>query len=130
LTDTSNSFTGNKLPTFYLLSDIAGSDYRFAPVLPARFFAKITYQSNGCWLWTGSRWGHPRFKCHAYGQIRVGDKRISAHVFAYKTVKGAIPDGCEIDHTCQTKLCVNPQHLEAVTHAENMRRIRTRAVKP
>lgn len=105
--------------TGYLLSDTGWS---FRPVLPARFFRKVRFESNGCWTWIGSRWGHPRYKEHAYGQIRVGEKRKSAHVFAYELVHGDIPYGCEIDHICRNKLCVNPQHLQAVTHKENCAR--------
>jgi hypothetical protein len=37
-------------------------------------------------------------------------------------VKGPIPEGLEIDHLCRVQLCVNPEHLEAVTHRENMLR--------
>jgi hypothetical protein len=40
----------------------------------------------------------------------------------YEQFKGPIPDGLEIDHTCRNTRCVNPEHLEAVTHAENLRR--------
>ena len=35
---------------------------------------------------------------------------------------GPIPDGREIDHLCRNHRCVNPDHLEPVTHLENMRR--------
>jgi hypothetical protein len=40
----------------------------------------------------------------------------------YELVVGPIPDGLEIDHLCRVPSCCNPEHLEAVTHAENMRR--------
>lgn len=101
-----------------LLSDIA--DFiRF----PARFLRKIRVdQISGCWNWTGATWGHPRYKQHSYGQIRVGDKRTSAHVFAYQCAVGPIPEGLEVDHLCRNKLCVNPSHLELVTHQENCKR--------
>jgi len=46
------------------------------------------------------------------------------HVITYEASGGIIPDGHEVDHLCVTSLCANPQHLEAVTRAENMRRRR------
>lgn len=47
---------------------------------------------------------------------------MRAHRFAYELHKGPIPKGLEIDHLCRNTLCVNPNHLEAVTHRENVRR--------
>ncbi len=48
--------------------------------------------------------------------------RIGAHRLAYAQTKGPIPDGLVIDHLCRVTMCVNPDHLEAVTVAENVRR--------
>jgi hypothetical protein len=45
-----------------------------------------------------------------------------AHRLAYELAKGPIPGGLEIDHVCEHRWCVNPNHLEAVTHTENVRR--------
>jgi hypothetical protein len=45
-----------------------------------------------------------------------------AHRVVYETLAGPVPDGLELDHLCRQKACVNPQHLEPVTHRENMRR--------
>lgn len=64
-----------------------------------------------CHLWEGGRSGE-------YGWV----DREYAHRVAYIEANGPIPDGLEIDHLCRVTLCVNPSHLEAVTHAENVRR--------
>ncbi len=72
------------------------------------------YQASegGCWLWTGSR--------DAAGYGRIGQRL--AHREIYTALVGPIPEGLHIDHLCRTPRCVNPEHLEAVTQAENNRR--------
>jgi len=52
----------------------------------------------------------------------IGRRTIMAHRYFYEVLKAVIPVGHEIDHLCRITSCVNPSHLEAVTHAENMRR--------
>lgn len=66
---------------------------------------------SGCWIWTG-------YTVKGYGQ--VGGR--PAHRVAYEREHGQIPAGMEVDHLCRVPLCVNPDHLEPVTRAENMRR--------
>lgn len=54
----------------------------------------------------------------------------AAHRVAWEEAKGRkIPEGMEIDHTCENRACVNVDHFELVSHAENMRRIAERNKK-
>lgn len=69
-----------------------------------------------CWIFTGS------LTRRGYGQIRLRGKTVSAHRTAFTNRCGPIPDGLELDHLCVRPACVNPSHLEPVTHAENIRR--------
>jgi hypothetical protein len=62
---------------------------------------------------------------HGYGDICLpnsGGRRAKAHRVAYELTKGPIPTGFEIDHLCRNTLCVNPDHLEAVTPRVNLMR--------
>lgn len=45
-----------------------------------------------------------------------------AHRLAYERAFGPIPTGMQIDHLCRVRECVNPDHLEVVSHTENVRR--------
>ncbi len=85
--------------------------------LPARFWSKVQPDDSGCWLWTAS------LSTPGYGQYGIGASRPhSAHRVAFKALVGPIPEGLQIDHTCCVRRCVNPDHLEAVTQQENIRR--------
>lgn len=80
--------------------------------------------NSGCWLWVGAR-----FVREGYGMVRKRPRVLLAHRLAYETARGPIPDGLELDHLCRVRACVNPAHLEAVTHEENMRRARLETCK-
>lgn len=66
-----------------------------------------------CWVWTAA------MATGGYGAFGVGRRKVYAHRFAYELLVGPIPEGLEIDHLCRVRACVNPTHLEAVTHREN-----------
>lgn len=69
-----------------------------------------------CWLWRRK----PRRD--GYGGVKVAGRQMYAHRAVRELLVGNVPDGLELDHLCRNQICVNPDHLEPVTHAENMRR--------
>lgn len=75
-----------------------------------------------CWLWTGvtGRLGYVRIATDDRTPTRRHYE--SLHRVVYRELVGPIPEGLEIDHLCRARHCCNPDHLEPVTHAENVRR--------
>jgi len=87
------------------------------PYDPVQRFWQLVKKTNGCWLWEG------HIGKNGYGYFAVGHQvPVLAHRYSYELAHGKIPDELEIDHLCRTRHCVNPQHLETVTHAENLGR--------
>jgi hypothetical protein len=81
-----------------------------------RFIKKVEIAPNGCWNWTGSL-------IRGYGNFNTSSKGKYAHRFSYEVHKGrSISEGLDIDHLCLNPKCVNPDHLEPVTRAENTKR--------
>ncbi len=79
-----------------------------------RFWEKVKYPRSGCWAWQGF--------CakDGYGRVRFGGVSFLAHRVSYAWYHGDLPP--ELDHMCRNRRCVNPGHLESVTHKENCRR--------
>lgn len=79
-----------------------------------RFWTHVEHQENGCWLWTGT-------VNAKYGAFKIGSRTyktrrmLYAHRFIWEYLNGPIPDGLQLHHVCENKLCVNPEHLELLT---------------
>jgi len=92
----------------------------------ARFWAKVNKDGplsehrpelGPCWLWTAGISANT-----GYGNIWWDNTTQSAHRIAYELTTGTIPAGLTIDHLCRRRACVNPSHLEPVTHRVNNNR--------
>ena len=94
----------------------AGAAYSHQPLAARISDAVARDAETGCWNWQLA------LNAAGYGIIGVNCRPRLAHRIAYEEFVGSIPNGLELDHLCKNKRCVNPEHLEAVTRSENVRR--------
>lgn len=81
------------------------------------FLADRIEVGEDCWNWTGY------IQNNGYGAFRPTMRDlVLAHRAVYEATVEEITPGLELDHLCFNKRCVNPDHLEPVTHRENIRR--------
>ena len=95
---------------------------------PSRFVAKVSVdRKTGCWIWTGATHSPARYPERKYGEFNLGrvngkSRVINTHRFAYESVHGPLLNlRLDVDHKCRNSLCVNPWHLRAITHQDNLK---------
>jgi predicted XRE-type DNA-binding protein len=71
---------------------------------------------DACIEWTG--WRHRQ----GYGRVRGpdGKQTLLAHRVVWERTHGLIPAGMVVRHRCDNPPCINVDHLELGTQAENM----------
>lgn len=95
---------------------ISGHNSTIRVITYADYSERDTGFSTPCWLWSKP------LEYNGYGKVMVRKRRVWAHRAMWEQTNGPIPEGLELDHLCRIPSCVRPDHLEAVTHQENMRR--------
>lgn len=99
-------------------------NHKEAKPLDTRIKDGSIVDENGCWIWKSdgqiNKWGYAKF---ITGSRRDNSRRHKfVHRVSYEVFVGDIPEGLHIDHLCRVNRCVNPDHLEPVTPAENNKR--------
>lgn len=80
-----------------------------------RFHSRYA-KTTGCWIWQGP------LDC-GYGRFWAQGKTLLSHRVAWEIAKNRkVPNGLQLDHLCRNRDCVNPDHLEPVTLAQNVLR--------
>lgn len=93
----------------------------FDPRLPPRFWEKVEFTTDACWIWTAAcmKNGYAVYHPIPSGP-RKGEVAL-AHRVAFEALVGPIMKET-IDHLCRVRSCVNPSHMEPVSRGENVLR--------
>ncbi len=80
-----------------------------------------------CWLWNGPTSGNEykgrkKGRGHSYPRMSLDGQTVAVHIVMWTNEHGFVPGRKQLDHLCRNRCCVNPDHLELVTHRANQRR--------
>lgn len=85
-----------------------------------RLLTRIVPCSNGCWLWEGADSG-VKGRGRGYGKIKIKGKTYYVHRIAYMIFVGPLTRRHQVDHECNNRRCIRPEHLKRVTHKRNQK---------
>ena len=77
-----------------------------------RFWGKV-HKTDNCWFWIGCK------NRDGYGKIGVSGRTFRAHVYSWMLRNGHLPSGQQVLHSCDTPLCVRPDHLFLGNNSDN-----------
>jgi hypothetical protein len=103
---------GAKVLPVIAIADLSESDIRW---MVKRLVLDVTVSDVGCWEWRGGSTG-------GRGVMALAGTTQYVYHLTYQFFTGPIPGGLTLDHLCRNPACVNPDHLEVVTRAVNVRR--------
>lgn len=79
---------------------------------------KNIVKTEYCWTWTGRVSGK-----YGYPQISLSGRQVMAHRVMFEEVIRPMDPGETIDHLCRNRICINPEHLEAIPLRDNVKRM-------
>ena len=90
-------------------------------MIPERIVRRILVTEDGCWEWLGY------VATNGYGHVSWEGKVVRVHRLMWTLTGRDLPEHeggrrLELDHLCRNRACCNPDHLELVSHRENLMR--------